>query len=56
MSANGERRRWRAADNLRIVLAGMQGDVEVSDLCCDGDRHICARTAIGHRMYRFSEP
>lgn len=33
MSANRKRRRWVAADKLRIVLAGMQGDVEVSDLC-----------------------
>lgn len=33
MSANRKRRRWGAADKLRIVLAGMQGDVEVSDLC-----------------------
>ena len=33
MSAEGKRRRWGVADKLRIVLAGMQGDVEVSDLC-----------------------
>jgi transposase len=33
MSTNGKRRRWGACDKLRIVLAGMQGDVEVSDLC-----------------------
>jgi transposase len=33
MSANGKRRTWAAADKLRIVLAGMQPDVEVSDLC-----------------------
>ena len=33
MSANGKRRAWAAADKLRIVLAGMQPDVEVSDLC-----------------------
>jgi transposase len=33
MSANGKRRKWSAADKLRIVLAGMQPGVEVSDLC-----------------------
>jgi transposase len=33
MSDNGHRRTWSAADKLRIVLAGMQPEVEVSDLC-----------------------
>lgn len=33
MSDNGKRRRWSAADKLRIVLAGMQPNVEVSELC-----------------------
>ena len=33
MSGNGKRRSWNAADKLRIVLAGMEPDVEVSDLC-----------------------
>jgi transposase len=33
MSANGKRRKWGAEDKLRIVLAGMQAGVEVSDLC-----------------------
>jgi transposase-like protein len=33
MSANGKRRTWAASDKLRIVLAGMEPDVEVSDLC-----------------------
>jgi transposase len=33
MSDNGRRRRWSAAEKLRIVLAGMQANVEVSDLC-----------------------
>jgi transposase len=33
MSDNGQRRKWSAADKLRIVLAGMQPGVEVSDLC-----------------------
>ena len=27
------RRKWTAADKLRIVLAGMQPNVEVSELC-----------------------
>jgi transposase len=33
MNSNGKRRKWGAADKLRIVLAGMQPNVEVSDLC-----------------------
>jgi transposase len=33
MSATGKRRKWSAADKLRIVLAGMQPNVEVSELC-----------------------
>lgn len=33
MSDNGKRRKWNAADKLRIVLAGMQPGVEVSELC-----------------------
>ena len=33
MSQNGKRRKWSAADKLRIVLAGMQPGVEISDLC-----------------------
>ncbi len=33
MSENGQRRKWGAAEKLRIVLAGMQPGVEVSDLC-----------------------
>ncbi len=28
-----KRRRWLAADKLRIVLAGLEADVEVSELC-----------------------
>ena len=34
-SANGtrKRKRWSAAEKLRIVLAGMEPGVEVSDLC-----------------------
>jgi transposase len=33
MSDNGKRRKWSAADKLRIVLAGMQPNVEISELC-----------------------
>jgi transposase len=33
MSANGKRRKWTASEKLRIVLAGMQPNVEVSELC-----------------------
>jgi transposase-like protein len=33
MRANGKRRKWSAADKLRIVLTGMQPNGEVSDLC-----------------------
>lgn len=30
---NGGRRRWSAKEKLRIVLAGMEPNVEVSDVC-----------------------
>ena len=30
---SGRRRRWTAEEKLRIVLAGMQGGIEVSELC-----------------------
>ena len=33
MSDNTKRRAWSASDKLRIVLAGMEPNVEVSDLC-----------------------
>jgi transposase len=33
MSENGQRRKWSAAEKLRIVLAGMQPGVAISDLC-----------------------
>ena len=33
MSETSKRRRWTAAEKLRIVLAGMQPGVEVSELC-----------------------
>jgi transposase-like protein len=33
MSQNAKRRKWSAAEKMRIVLAGMQPGVEISDLC-----------------------
>jgi len=33
MSQNVKRKKWLAADKLRIVLAGMQPNVEISELC-----------------------
>ena len=33
MSDNGKRRRWTAAEKLRIVLAGLDGTIEISELC-----------------------
>ena len=30
---SGKRRRWSAEEKLRIVLAGLQNDIEVSELC-----------------------
>jgi len=33
MSEKKKRRKWSAADKLRIVMTGMQPGVEVSDLC-----------------------
>ena len=33
MSQNGQRRKRTAAEKLRIVLAGMQPNVEVAELC-----------------------
>jgi transposase len=33
MSQNSKRKKWAAAEKLRIVLAGMQSNVEVSELC-----------------------
>jgi transposase len=33
MSQKGRRKKWAAAEKLRIVLAGMQPNVEVSELC-----------------------
>src|SRR5262249_32978761 len=32
-ATNGKRKRWGAAEKLRIVLAGMEPGVEISDLC-----------------------
>jgi len=39
MSENGKRRQWGASDKLRIVLAGMEPTVEVSELCCGEGLH-----------------
>lgn len=33
MSASGKRRRLAAAEKLRIVLAGLDGTIEISELC-----------------------
>lgn len=33
MSERRKRRRWAASEKLRIVLAGMESGVEVSELC-----------------------
>lgn len=33
MSNNGKRRKWTVSEKLRIVLAGMRPNVEVSELC-----------------------
>ena len=30
---NGRRRKWSAEEKLRIVLVGLQGELEVSELC-----------------------
>jgi transposase len=33
MSEKKKRRRWTAGDKLRVVLAGLDGSVEISELC-----------------------
>ena len=33
MSEKKKRRRWTACEKLRVVLAGLEGSVEVSELC-----------------------
>jgi transposase len=33
MSEKKKRRRWKASDKLRVVLAGLDGSVEISELC-----------------------
>jgi transposase len=33
MSEKKKRRRWTASDKLRMVLAGLDGSVEISELC-----------------------
>ena len=30
---SGKRRRWTSEEKLRIVLAGLRGEIEVSELC-----------------------
>ena len=57
MSANRKRRKWNAADKLPIALAGMQPNIEMSELCrreginptqysFDGDDHVTLLTAV----------
>jgi transposase len=33
MSEKRKRRRWTSSDKLRVVLAGLDGSVEISELC-----------------------
>ena len=33
MSEKKKRRRWTSSDKLRVVLAGLDGSVEISELC-----------------------
>jgi transposase len=33
MSERKKRRRWTASDKLRVVVAGLDGSVEISELC-----------------------
>ena len=33
LNGSGKRKQWSAAEKLRIVLAGMQADTKVSELC-----------------------
>ncbi len=33
MSEKQKRRRWTAAEKLRVVLSGLEGSVEISELC-----------------------
>ena len=33
MSEKQKRRRWTAGEKLRVVLAGLDGSVEISELC-----------------------
>ncbi len=33
MSAKSKRRKWSSAEKLRIVLAGLDGAIEISELC-----------------------
>lgn len=40
MSSNGQRRKWSASDKLRIVLAGMQQNLSISELCRHEGIHV----------------
>jgi transposase-like protein len=33
MGQSGKRRRWTAAEKLRLVLAGLDGSIGISELC-----------------------
>jgi len=33
MSGRGKRRQWTAGEKLRIVLSGLDGSIEISELC-----------------------
>lgn len=33
MSGRSKRRKWKAEEKLRIVLAGLDGSIEISELC-----------------------
>ncbi len=48
MSRKGKRRRWTASEKLRIVLAGMESGVEVSELCRrEGVKRYCQELCTG---------
>lgn len=48
----GKRKRWSAAEKLRIVLAGMEAGVEVSDLCRREGLNPTMRAALGMKIVR----
>ena len=55
MSERRKRRRWTASEKLRIVLAGMESGVEVSELCRrEGvNPSLCVQYALCH-TFAFS--